>query len=159
MKGVIGLALTAAASASPVLLDSTLQRSEPAPVITSSNAKAIPDSYMIKFKPHVTHSLASAHHSWVQELHLSSTENRKAELKKRSQEPLVEEFFAGMKHTYNIAGSMLGYSGHFDESVIEEIRNHPDVSAAAEARLLAYVLTSLAGRARRSGSGGPRAGQ
>lgn len=131
MKGVIGLALAAAASASPVLLDSTMQRGEPAPVITATNAKAIPDSYMIKFKPHVTHTLATAHHNWVQELHLSSTANRKLELKKRSQEPLAEELFAGLKHTYNIAGSLLGYSGHFDESVIEEIRKHPDVSAVA----------------------------
>ena len=126
MKSVIGLALAAAASASPVLLDSI--KSEPAPVISSSNGKHIPDSYMIKFKPHVTQNLAAAHHEWVQDIHLSSTENRKAELKKRSQEPLVEDIFAGMKHTYNIAGSLLGYSGHFDESVIEEIRRHPDVS-------------------------------
>lgn len=143
MKGVIGLALAAAASASPVLLDSTIQR-EPAPVISSTTGKDIPDAYMIKFKPHVTHSLAAAHHDWVQGIHLSSTESRKAELKKRSQEPLVEEVFAGLKHTYNIAGSLLGYSGHFDESVIEEIRRHPDVSALRGA-IIGHQLTHWPG--------------
>ena len=129
MKSVIGLALAAAASASPLVLDSSI-KSEPAPLISSTNAKDIADSYMIKFKPHVTENLAVAHHGWVQDLHTASTENRRTELKKRSQEPLAEEVFAGLKHTYNIAGSLLGYSGHFDESVIEEIRRHPDVSAA-----------------------------
>ena len=126
MRGVIGLALAAVASASPVMLDSI--NNEPAPVVTSANAKAIPDSYMIKFKPHVNQNLAAAHHDWVQDVHLARTESRKIELKKRSQEPLVSEIFTGLKHTYNIAGSLLGYSGHFDESVIEQIRRHPDVS-------------------------------
>lgn len=149
MKGVIGLALAAAASASPVLLDSTIGstfKSEPAPVISSNNGKEIPDSYMIKFKSHVTQNLAADHHNWVQGIHLSATENRKAELKKRSQEPLVEEVFAGLKHTYNIAGSLLGYSGHFDESVIEEIRRHPDVSIT-DAAINGRSLTFATGRA------------
>jgi len=120
MKGVIGLALAAAASASPVLISN-----EPVPIITSSTGKEIPDSYMIKFKSHVTQNLAAQHHDWVQDAHLTSTETRKIELKKRSQEPLT--VFSGLKHTYNIAGSLLGYSGHFDEDVIEQIRRHPDV--------------------------------
>lgn len=131
MKGVIGLALAAAASASPVVLDS-IKSGESAPIISSSNGKDIADSYMIKFKPHVTHNDAVAHHAWVQVLHDVSTDSRKAELKKRSQEPLAEEVFAGLKHTYNIAGSLLGYSGHFDENVIETIRKHPDVSQVGD---------------------------
>jgi len=32
-----------------------------------------------------------------------------------------------LKHTYNIASEFLGYSGHFDEAVIEQLRRHPDV--------------------------------
>lgn len=31
-----------------------------------------------------------------------------------------------MKHTYNIPG-LMGYSGHFDEDTVEQIRRHPDV--------------------------------
>ena len=81
------------------------------------------------FKDHVTHNLAVDHHDWVHNLH-TTTQTRKTELKKRSQTPFVDELFHGLKHTYNIAGSLLGYSGHFDEEVIEQIRRHPDVSEA-----------------------------
>ena len=125
MKGIIGLALAAAASASPVMLDST--HNDAAPIISSANAQEIPNSYMIMFKKHVTQTLAVEHHDWVNDLHIT-TQNRKTELKKRSQSPLADEIFNGLKHTYNIAGSLLGYSGHFDEDVIEQIRRHPDVS-------------------------------
>ncbi|KAK3717606.1 proteinase B [Vermiconidia calcicola] len=124
MKGIIGLALAAAASASPVMLDST--HNDAAPIISSANAQEIPNSYMIMFKKHVTQTLAVEHHDWVNDLHIT-TQNRKTELKKRSQSPLADEIFNGLKHTYNIAGSLLGYSGHFDEDVIEQIRRHPDV--------------------------------
>ncbi len=127
MKGIFTLALAVAASASPILLDST--QDAVAPVVSAENANEIPNSYMIMFKDHITHNLASAHHDWVHDLH-TSTETRKTELRKRSQSPFVDEIFNGLKHTYNIAGSLLGYSGHFDEEVIEQIRRHPDVSEA-----------------------------
>lgn len=54
-------------------------------------------------------------------------ENERTELRKRSQFPFTTDIFAGLKHTYNIGGSFLGYSGHFDESIIEQVRKHPDV--------------------------------
>ena len=127
MKGFLGLTLPLLAAASPVLIDQSIHH-EAAPVVSSMNAKEIPGSYMIKFKKHVTTNLAAEHHDWVQDLHLN-TQSRKTELKKRSQTPMVDDVFLGLKHTYNIAGSLLGYSGHFDEDVIEEIRRHPDVSA------------------------------
>lgn len=57
-------------------------------------------------------------------LHLQ-TESRKLELKKRG---IVDDAFSGLKHTYNIAGSFLGYSGHFDDDVLAQMRQHPDVS-------------------------------
>ena len=124
MKGILGLALAAAASASPVLLDST---NNAAPVLSAQNAVEIPNSYMVMFKDHVTQNLAAAHRDWVHNVH-TTTQNRKLELKKRSQSPIVDDIFHGLKHTYNIAGGLLGYSGHFDEDVIEQIRRHPDVS-------------------------------
>jgi cerevisin len=40
---------------------------------------------------------------------------------------MVDDIFHGLKHTYNIAGGLMGYSGHFDEDTIEQIRQHPDV--------------------------------
>ena len=127
MKAVLSLALVAAVTASPIVIDANIAERDAAPILSASNAKAIPNSYMIKFKDHITTDLAAAHHGWVENLHVS-TENRKTELRKRSQTPFSDELYEGLKHTYNIAGSFLGYSGHFDEDVIEEIRRHPDVS-------------------------------
>jgi cerevisin len=128
MKGVITLALAAAASASPVVLfDTFTSQGEAIPIHSAQNAVEIPDSYMIMFKDHVTQELAADHHDWVHSVHTKS-QDIKSELKKRSQEPFLDEFYAGLKHTYNIAGSLLGYSGHFDEATIEAIRRHPDVS-------------------------------
>ena len=98
-----------------------------APIISASNAKEIADNYMIKFKDHVTQNLAAEHHGWVQDLH-EKTQVAKTELRKRSQSPMVDDIFNGLKHTYNIAGGLMGYAGHFDEDVIEQIRRHPDVS-------------------------------
>lgn len=125
MRGVLGLALAALTSASPVLITSIHDGA--APVLSASNAKEIADNYLIVFKKHVTQRHAADHHDWVQDMHLE-TQSRKSELRKRSQTPMVDDIFGGLKHTYNIAGSLLGYAGHFDEDVIEQIRRHPDVS-------------------------------
>lgn len=81
---------------------------------------------MVVFKDHVTQDAVADHHLWVQDLH-QANEDDKFELRKRSQFSIVDDAFQGLKHTYNIAGSVLGYSGHFDDQVIEEIRKHPDV--------------------------------
>ncbi|KAJ5035100.1 uncharacterized protein L3040_008361 [Drepanopeziza brunnea f. sp. 'multigermtubi'] len=97
-----------------------------APLISSSNSVEVPDSYIVVFKKHVTEAAASHHCSWVKETHVES-ESARTELRKRSQFPVAEDIFEGLKHTYNIAGSFLGYSGHFDDSVIEQVRRHPDV--------------------------------
>ncbi|KJX92685.1 serine protease like protein [Zymoseptoria brevis] len=124
MKSFLGLTLPLLAAASPVMVESI--HNDAAPVVSASNAKEIPGSYMIKFKSHVNTNLAAQHHDWVQDLHLS-TQKIKMDLKKRSQTPMVDDIFHGLKHTYNIAGSLMGYSGHFDEDTIEQIRRHPDV--------------------------------
>jgi len=118
------LSLAAMASASPVMLETI--HNEAAPVVSSTNAKEIADNYMIVFKKHITQNLAAKHHGWVQDIH-EKTQTAKTELRKRSQTPMLDDIFTGMKHTYNIAGSLMGYSGHFDEDVIEQIRRHPDV--------------------------------
>ena len=126
MKGLFaGSLLPLLAAASPVLID-TIHR-ESAPILSAENAKAIPDSYIVVFKDHVTQNNALSHHEWVQDLHLKTQESR-LELRKRSQLPFLDTIFEGLKHTYHIPGSLLGYSGHFDEDTIEEVRRHPDVS-------------------------------
>jgi cerevisin len=118
--------LPALAAASPVLQVGTIHK-DAAPVLSTTNAEAVPDSYMIVFKKHVKDADAASHHDWVQSVHAKSNDER-MELRKRSQFPLTTEVFDGLKHTYNIVGGLMGYSGHFDEETLEQIRRHPDVS-------------------------------
>lgn len=126
MKSFLGLSiLPLLAAGSPVIVETI--HNDAAPVISSSNAKEIPDSYMVVFKQHVSHAAAVAHHSWIQDLHLTSQVN-KQELRKRSFGFSEDTIFEGLRHTYNIPGGLLGYAGHFDQDVIEQVRRHPDVS-------------------------------
>ncbi|KAH9825482.1 Peptidase S8, subtilisin-related [Teratosphaeria destructans] len=127
MKAFGIAALASLAAASPVLLGQSIHK-DAAPILSATNAQEIPDNYIVVFKKHVTEKHAADHHNWVQDIHLG-TQQAKTELKKRSlgfQEPILD-VFGGLKHTFNIAGSLLGYSGHFDEDVIEQIRRNPDV--------------------------------
>lgn len=118
-------ALAALAAASPMLQVGTIHN-DAAPILSSSQSKEIADNYMIVFKKHVKHEHTKDHHDWVQNIHTKS-QNDRMELRKRSQFPVTTDVFEGLKHTYNIAGGILGYSGHFDEETIEAIRRHPDV--------------------------------
>jgi cerevisin len=125
MKGLLLSVLLPFVAASPLNVGTI--HNGAAPLLSSSNAKELPNSYVIVFKKHVTHEAATQHHSWVQDLHYT-TQNTKTELRKRDQFPFQDTVFGGLRHTYNIAGNLLGYSGHFDDDVIEQVRRHPDVS-------------------------------
>lgn len=125
MRGLVALSLAACVSAAPSLRAGTVD-GDSAPILSSSNAEVVPNSYIIKFKKHVDEGSASAHQTWIQELH-TSRETERADLKKRGQVPLVDDVFRGLKHTYRIGKDFLGYAGHFDEETIEQVRRHPDV--------------------------------
>jgi hypothetical protein len=112
------------ASASPVQVGTI--HNEVAPLLSTTNAEEVPNSYMIVFKKHVKDSDAKDHHEWVQSIHTQSESDR-MELRKRSQFPLADEVFEGLKHTYTDV--LKGYSGHFDDETIEQIRRHPHVSS------------------------------
>ena len=111
------------AFASPLV--SSTEQDDIAPVLSSSTAQEVPNSYMIVFKNGVSHDDASEHHKWVQDLHV---EIEMAKNKKRDLAQLAMTAFEGLKHTYHIPGRLLGYSGHFDDEVIQNIRKHPQVS-------------------------------
>jgi len=126
MRGLISLTLLPLLASSAPTFNTETIHGDAAPLLTSANAEAIPDSYIVVFKKHVSEASASDHHSWVQNIH-SESETARTELRKRSQFPITTDIFEGLKHTYNIAGDFLGYSGHFDDEVIEKVRRHPDV--------------------------------
>ncbi|OTA76793.1 hypothetical protein M434DRAFT_402468 [Hypoxylon sp. CO27-5] len=128
MRGLFALSFACAAAAAPSFSYETIHDGA-APVISASDAEEVPNSYIIKFKSHVTESSAADHQSWVQKIH-GDREDERLELRKRGQIPLVGEVvdsFKGLKHTLKIGSEFLGYSGHFDDSTIEEVRRHPDV--------------------------------
>jgi len=126
MRGVFLLSLAASVAAAPAFSVGTIHDGA-APILSSSNADEIPNSYIVKFKDHVTESSATDHHSWVQKIHLEG-EDERLELRKRGLIRVVDDVFRGLKHTYKIGRGFLGYSGHFDDAVIEQVRRHPDVS-------------------------------
>lgn len=136
---LISLSLAALASAAPTFSIETIH-SHSAPILSSSNAETVPDSYIVVFKKHVSEGSAADHQLWVQESHRTAEVDR-AELRKRSDLPITTDIFAGIKHTYNIAGGFLGYSGHFDESIIEQVRRHPDVSNQTSTLPLLFIMS------------------
>lgn len=125
MRGVLALSVAAVAQAASFSTETV--HGDAAPVLSSIEADAIPDSYIIKFKDHVDDSAASDHHTWIQDIHTGGEEER-LELRKRGL--TTDDIFAGMKHTFKIGDAFKGYSGHFHESVIEQVRSHPDVSSS-----------------------------
>jgi len=118
------LALLPLAAASPFKVGTI--HNDAAPVLSTTQAEEVPNSYMVVFKKHVKHDAAETHHEWVQSVH-SKSQGERSELRKRSQFPITTDVFDGLKHTYNIVGGLMGYSGHFDDETLEEIRRHPDV--------------------------------
>ncbi|KAI4593460.1 serine protease [Pestalotiopsis sp. 9143b] len=127
MRGLITLSLACVAAAAP----SYSSYDEGAPVIAAADSEHIPNSYIIKFKKHVSHDAAQEHHSWVQNVHTTSEEYRQTELRKRglfsSGSDEDDVVYNGFKHAYKIGSDFLGYAGHFDDSVLNQIRKHPDV--------------------------------
>lgn len=121
MKGFAGLSLLPLLAVASPIIPSSIHNGA-APILSSTNAEEIPDSYIIVFKNHVDSATAAAHHLWVQDIHMQHNELRKRSF------PFAGDLYTGLKNTFDIAGSFLGYSGHFDENVIEAIRQHPDVS-------------------------------
>lgn len=125
MKGASVLFLAALAVASPSVSVETVHDGA-APLLESTGADTIPGHYIIKFKKDVSGSSISDHHTWVQQIH-GEGEQRRLELRKRGLD-VSNDVFSGIKHTYSIGDGFLGYSGQFDEDVIEQVRRHPDVS-------------------------------
>ncbi|KAM0210796.1 hypothetical protein ACHAQD_010533 [Fusarium lateritium] len=123
MKSVLTLSVAAVASAASFSVGTVHDKA--APILSSIDAETIPDSYIIKFKDHVDGAAASDHHMWLQDAHKEG-ETERMELRKRSMS-FSDKAFSGLKHTFDIGDAFKGYAGHFDESMIEKVRNHPDV--------------------------------
>lgn len=101
-----------------------------APVISSSNADVVPDSYIVVFKDGVR---ANDHSAWAANLH-------KRDLTANG---IWDNIASGVKHVYDM-GSFQGLAGRFRPDVLDEIRKHPDVSLL----LLLFLWVCLRWRTR-----------
>ncbi|KEY68609.1 hypothetical protein S7711_05789 [Stachybotrys chartarum IBT 7711] len=124
MRSALALSVAAVAQAASLSIETVHDGA--APVLTSVGADVIPDAYIIKFKDHVDAAAAEHHQNWIHTVHTEGEEQR-LELRKRSAASLSAEIFSGLKHSFSIGDDFKGYAGHFHESVIEQLRNHPDV--------------------------------
>ncbi|KAG0266279.1 serine protease [Linnemannia exigua] len=84
-----------------------------APLISSSNADVVPDSYIVVFKDGVR---ANDHSAWASTLH-------KRDLTANG---MWDNIASGVKHVYDM-GSFQGLAGRFRPDVLDEIRKNPDV--------------------------------
>jgi cerevisin len=125
MRSALALSVAAVAQAASLSIETVHDGA--APVLTSVGAEVIPDAYIVKFKDHVDAAAAEHHQNWIHTVHTQGEEQR-LELRKRSTASLSAEIFSGLKHSFSIGDDFKGYAGHFHESVIEQLRNHPDVS-------------------------------
>jgi cerevisin len=142
MKAFLVSSLAALAAAAPSFSIGTIHDNA-APILSSTNAEVVADHYIIKFKDHVTSSGADAHHSWVQSIHDSTQEQQRLDLRKRSQDSFESDSFNGIRHTYRIGEHFMGYSGHFHEDVIEQVRSHPDIDYI-ERDSIVHTMTPIA---------------
>ena len=80
--------------------------------------EAIPNEYIVVFKPHVTSQQRSAHRAWAAEKHFSvlSTRGR-------------GQATTGLLHKFNILnGQCAGYVAHVPEDVIQQINDTDEVT-------------------------------
>lgn len=144
MKGIAALSFAAVASAS---FSTETIHGDSAPVLSSLDADSIPDSYIIKFKDHVDEASVSDHHLWVQDVH-ETGQSQYNELRKRDGDDLVGQVFSGLKHKFAIGDEFKGYAGHFHPDVVEQLRNHPDVSHPLPAQKCPETALRLPPRSR-----------
>jgi hypothetical protein len=89
-----------------------LQFLNEAPVLASSTSQTIDEHYIVVLKPGLAAHHKQQHHQWVQLLQTEKNAGKK-----------------GFKHAFDVGnvGIVHGYSGHFDNAMLAEIRKHEHV--------------------------------
>ena len=102
-----------------------------APIHTSSNAKIIPNQWIVVFHDHVDDSAIAQHHSFIQTTLLAA--QPPAIPQHGHQQAFgfgsrLNDLFGMVKHSYNITNLLKGYSGTFSEGLIDILRKDPAVA-------------------------------
>ncbi|EFR04333.1 proteinase R [Nannizzia gypsea CBS 118893] len=82
---------------------------------TRAGVQTLADKYIVVMNDGMTDKDFDSHRSWVNRTHRRRLVRRGAKA------------MTGMKHTYRFPTGMKGYSGHFDEQMINEIAKRADV--------------------------------
>ena len=116
------------------LLVSTLANAKPlsyqdannnlAPLYLSPEAEVIAKSYIVVLKNHLSVDDIKEHAGWIKSISSSSESSRQ----KLSDWLNPHAATAGIEHVYDTP-NLKGYSGKFDDNVLEAIRQSEDVSA------------------------------
>ncbi|KAM0278699.1 hypothetical protein ACHAQH_004992 [Verticillium albo-atrum] len=95
-----------------------------APLARDDTTPDVSNKYIVTLKPGISTDSVATHLNWVSDVH------------KRS---LGRRDLAGVEKTYDIK-NFHGYSGTFDETVVEELKNSPDVAAVEPDQI--YTLSA-----------------
>lgn len=91
------------------------------PHLTSfSSLEDVAASYVVVLRGGLQGEIVRSHLEWVERIHLEKS-YWKAKLRKQSRFQDADHDIKRVKHTYNIGGGLVGYSGYFDESLIKRI--------------------------------------
>jgi cerevisin len=98
-----------------------------APLYISPEAEAIANSYIVVLKDHLSVSDIKEHASWINSI---ASVNNKQNHHKISDWLSPHAASAGIEHVYDTP-NLKGYSGKFDDYVLEAIRQSDDVSTSS----------------------------
>jgi cerevisin len=96
-----------------------------APIHTSSNAKIIPNQWIVVFHQHADESAISQHHSFLQTTLLAT---RPPVAPHQQTLGRLNDIFGRVQHSYNLTNLLKGYSGTFSEGLIDLLRKDPAVA-------------------------------
>ncbi|KNE73426.1 hypothetical protein AMAG_17528 [Allomyces macrogynus ATCC 38327] len=88
-----------------------------APLMSSTNADAIPDHYLVVLKDDISADHVAEHHNWLATTMAFQAATADGEVAANH-----------IKHVYNVPKGLRGYAGRFSSDVLHAIRNSPHVA-------------------------------
>lgn len=86
---------------------------------------------IVIFKEGTTRVAMSLHLEWLNSIHLEH-ESLKIDLRNPNPAHSCHGHFGGVKHTFDIGGIFLSYSGQFRARVVEQVARSPDVKPLSQ---------------------------
>lgn len=101
-----------------------------APLVSSTDADVLPDSYIVVLKDNLPEHVQAAHHLWLTSFVPDFTDNARQRVHHRHSTDPYDQWpgfpSSHIRHVYN--GNFKGYAGKFSERVLERIRESEEVA-------------------------------